>query len=361
MEIIIDKKKLENIALIVSSYVEKKDNTSANSQIQLIAFDNELTLRASDTEIGIEYKIRNCNVIENGSIFINGKKFIDILKSLNNDNIKIKKLEKNIKITQNKTNFSLPIINKYDFSFIENNYEKNPVLISSTELNKGFKMISPAIDNNGTSFQFNCACIDILKDKIVFVGTDSKKLNIYSIEANNEIEDRIIITKKSVIELMKLLNEEVKVYKNKTYFIIENDNFMFYTKLALIDYLPYKEVIPQREPAQLIKINNENFLNEIKKLSSVSTKTELIFENNKIIFKNHPIDGIDTNETNVISELEIDLNIDEVFDVNLTNKHMIDFLNLNESESFDFKFFTKTAPVIFESKNFMSIITVNKN
>ncbi|WP_267523462.1 DNA polymerase III subunit beta [Campylobacter sp. MG1] len=361
MEIIIDKKRLENIALIVSNYVEKKDNTSTNSQIQLIAFDNELTLRASDTEIGIEYKIRNCNVLENGSIFINGKKFIDILKSLNNDNIKIKKLEKSIKITQNKTNFSLPIINKYDFNFIENNYEKNPILISSNELNKGFKMIVPAIDNNGTSFQFSCACIDILKNKIIFVGTDSKKLNLYTIESNNDNEDRIIITKKSILELMKLLNEEVKVYKNKTYFIIENDNFMFYTKLALIDYLPYKDVIPQREPTQLLKLNNESFLNEIKKLSAVSMKTELTFENNKIIFKNNSIDGNDLNETNVVSELEINSNIDETFEINLTNKYMMDFLNLNENENFDFKFFAKTAPVIFESKNFMSIITVNKN
>ncbi|MBT0881616.1 DNA polymerase III subunit beta, partial [Campylobacter sp. 2018MI27] len=63
MEIQIDKKRLENIALIVSNYVEKKDNTSLNSNILLLAYNNELILRASDSEIGIEYKIQECNII----------------------------------------------------------------------------------------------------------------------------------------------------------------------------------------------------------------------------------------------------------------------------------------------------------
>ena len=361
MEIIIDKKRLESIALIVSSYVEKRDNISLNSNIKLEAKNNELVLKASDSEIGIEYKIRDCNVTENGEIYINAKKLIDILKALNNADIKIKKLDKTIKITQNKTSFSLPIVNEGEFIFLENDSDKIPVMLSAAELNKGFKMILPAIDNNAISMQFNCCYIDILSDKIVFAGSDSKRVNKYTINANNQNQDKIIITKKSAMELIKLLNEEVKVYKNNNYLIIENDNFKFFTKLAMIEFLKYIEVMPKQEPSQVIVINNEDFLNEIKKLSAVSSKCQIVFEPNKITFKNNILNSIDINETNVTSELEINLNINENCETNLTNKHMMDFLNLNEFDTFEFKFYSSSAPVIFESNNFLSLMSANKN
>ena len=361
MEIIIDKKRLESIALIVSSYVEKRDNISLNSHIKISAKDNEIILKASDSEIGIEYKIRDCNITESGDIYINAKKLIDILKALNNADIKIKKLDKTIKITQNKTSFSLPIVNDGEFIFLENNNDKIPVLLSSAELNKGFKMILPAIDNNAISMQFNCCFIDILSDKIVFAGSDSKRVNRYIINANNQSEDKIIITKKSAIELMKLLNEEVRVYKNSNYLIIENDNFKFFTKLAMVEFLKYVEVMPKQNPTHVVTINNESFLNEIKKLSAVSSRCQIIFEQNKITFKNNILNSIDVNETNVTSELELDLNISESYETNLTNKYMMDFLNLNESDTFEFKFYSTSAPVIFESNNFLPLMSANKN
>ncbi|MBZ7985519.1 DNA polymerase III subunit beta [Campylobacter sp. Cr9] len=360
MEILIDKKRLENIALIVSNYVEKKDNTSLNSNILLLASNNELILRASDSEIGIEYKIPDCNIISEGTIFLNAKKLIDILKSLNNDNIKIKKLEKSIKITQNKTNFSLPIANENNFSFLEDENSKTPILISSKELNIGFKMILPAIDNNGISFQFNCCYIDILRDSIVFVGSDSKRIHRYSFIAQNENEQRIIITKKSAQELQKLLNEEVRVYKTNNYLIIENDNFKFFTKLVTIDFLKYVEVMPHKLPTNEVVIKTEEFLNEIKKLSSVCTKCQIEFETGKITFKNNIISD-DINETNATSELEANIVVDEKFEINLTNRHIMDFLHLNENEDFTFKFYSSSAPVILESKNFLSLISANKN
>lgn len=360
MEIQIDKKRLENIALIVSNYVEKKDNTSLNSNILLLAYNNELILRASDSEIGIEYKIQECNIINEGQIFINAKKLIDILKSLDNSDIKIKKLEKSIKITQNKTNFSLPINSENNFSFLEDENSKTPILISAKELNIGFKMILPAVDNNGISFQFNCCYIDILKDNIVFVGSDSKRIHRYSFIAQNEYEQRLIITKKSAQELQKLLNEEVRVYKTNNYLIIENDNFKFFTKLATIDFLRYVEVMPHKLPTNEIIIKNEDFLNEIKKLSAVCTKCQIEFETGKITFKNNALSD-DFNETNATSELETNITIEDKFEINLTNKHMMDFLHLNENEYFTFKFYSSAAPVILESKNFLSLISANKN
>lgn len=360
MEIQIDKKRLENIALIVSNYVEKKDNTSLNSNILLLAYNNELILRASDSEIGIEYKIQDCNVINEGQIFINAKKLIDILKSLDNSDIKIKKLEKSIKITQNKTNFSLPINSETNFSFLEDENSKTPILISAKELNIGFKMILPAVDNNGISFQFNCCYIDILRDSIVFVGSDSKRIHKYSFIAQNEYEQRLIITKKSAQELQKLLNEEVRVYKTNNYLIIENDNFKFFTKLATIDFLRYVEVMPHKEPTNSIVIKTEEFLNEIKKLSAVCTKCLIEFQTGKITFKNN-IMSDDINETNATSELETNINVEGSFEINLTNKHIMDFLHLNENEEFTFKFYSSAAPVVLESKNFLSLISANKN
>lgn len=361
MEILIDKKRLENIALIVSNYVEKKDNTNINSNIHLIANDNTLILRASDSEIGIEYKIFDVNIVENGEIFINAKKLIDILKSLDNKEIKIKKLEKSIKITQNKTNFSIPLISEIGFSFIEQIDNKTPIMISAKELNTGFKMVLPAIDNVGVSFAFCCCYIDVLSDKIVFVGSDSKRIYRYTINANNENESRIIINKKSAQELQKLLNEDVRVYKTSNYLIIENDNFRFFAKLVSIDFLKYIEVMPQKAVNSEVTIDTVGFLHELRKLSAVCQKCALEFESGKITFKTKFLDELDSIETNAISELETDFQVDEKFEIILTIKHLVDFLSLNDDEKFIFKFYASTSPVVLESNNFLSLISANKS
>lgn len=362
MKLLIDRKKVENIISILTNYVEKKDLTSINSNIQIKTLDDSLLLRASDTEIGIEYKIKDCQIIENGEIFINPKQFNDILKVLKNDVlIKIEKDNNCINITQEKTNFTLALFQEdRQFNFIENENNKSEIKLSNSEFSKGIKMVNNAIDNSSLSMQFNCCYIEIAKDKCSFVGSDTKRLNVFDIYVNNNEESKIIITKRAVSEISKLLNENVKFYKNNDYFIIENDNFKFFTKNINLDFLRYKEILPPQEASIKVNLNTKQILNELKKLNVVSSRANIVFDNNKIIFSS--IKEINQlSQSSVKTEIENNININNNFEINITNKHIIDYLNENDEENFVIEYFAQNSPIILKSTNYYALIAVNKN
>jgi DNA polymerase-3 subunit beta len=98
MHIKIEKPILENIVTQTIPFTEKKDNTQITSHILLHA-NEKLTIKATDKEIGIKI-ITDADILEKGTITINGKRLFDIIKALQNKEIEIKNENDTIIITQ---------------------------------------------------------------------------------------------------------------------------------------------------------------------------------------------------------------------------------------------------------------------
>ena len=88
MHIKIQKPVFESIINQALPFTEKKDNTQITSHILLDA-DEKLTIKATDKEIGIKI-ITDADILEKGTITINGKRLFDIIKALQNKEIEIK-------------------------------------------------------------------------------------------------------------------------------------------------------------------------------------------------------------------------------------------------------------------------------
>ena len=160
MEIVIGKKIFENIISSMQPFIEKKDMSQITSHILIQTLDNSIEIKATDYEIGLKAKIDDIEIIKSGSTTINGKKILDIVKKLKDENITLKNEGDQLVITQNQSKFKLPTFNTDEFPTFPQVGDSPKININSSALINSLKKITPSIDNNNPKLELNGALIE---------------------------------------------------------------------------------------------------------------------------------------------------------------------------------------------------------
>ncbi len=339
MKLSINKNTLESAISLCSAYADKKDISSISSHLLFEASDDKLVIKASDFEIGLIYKIKKIKIEKEGFATVQAKSIVDMIKNLSNEEIILETVENSLFIRQKSTKYKLAMFNYEDFPLFPNTEGKDKFDLDSSDLSRSLKKILPVVDTNNPKPSLNGALIDIKGDRINFVSTDTKRLAIYTLNKNSEKEFSLSIPKKAIMEMQKLFYEKIELFYGDNILIAKNENFEFYTKLINDKFPDYEKVIP-RQISQEFTFKTEDFIDSLKKISAVAEKMKLHFNKNKLIFEGMSIDNMEAK-----TELDIELDIKEDFSLNITIKHLIDFLNSIESE--DFKFFVNEPNLAF--------------
>jgi len=217
MKIVINKRELENVLVKSIPFLESKDMSMITSNVLITLNDGVVTVSATNYELGLESTIQCMGIINDGSVIVNGKKLLEIIKILKNDNITIESIKDNLHITQLRSKFKVSL-------FSDGEFPKFPILnddvsidINPTDLIESFRLITPTIDMNNPKYEFNGALVNIKSDGIDFVSTDIKRLSIVSIENKNGNEFSIIIPRVAITEIQKLFFEDIKIYCDDHY------------------------------------------------------------------------------------------------------------------------------------------------
>ena len=345
MHIKIQKPVFESIVNQVVPFTEKKDNTQITSHVLIIA-DDDLILKATDKEIGIKIKTE-AEILKKGKITINAKKLSDIIKALQNKEIEIKKEDDYIIITQDTSIYKLSTFNADEFPEFPNPNDLNELEIKNEEFIDAIKKIFPVIDNNNPKYELNGALFDI-KENTNFVSTDTRRLAVYYSDAKGK-EAKIIVPKRSISEIKRIFNEDMKIFYDDVYLILKDENVMFFTKLINGKYPAYEKIIPQSFKYEITLPKNE-FLSHLKQISIVSNEVKITIRKNEIIFESFSDDLIQAK-----TSFKIDTNIDEfVFAVN--SKYLIDFLNTINNEEFNLCLNEPNIPFELKSDKFITIV-----
>ncbi|CAA6802790.1 MAG: DNA polymerase III beta subunit (EC [uncultured Campylobacterales bacterium] len=351
MKFSIQKNVLENILINIQPYLEKKDFSQITSHILIEAKENSIFINATDHEIGLSYEIKNIEIIEDGKTTTNGKKLLDIIKTLNSKEINLEKINESLYIKQNNSKFKLPVFNHNEFPKFPILENKNEFKIDTYKLIKSIKKITPSIDINNPKFELNGALINIKENKINFVSTDTKRLSIVEIQNNSEQEDiSLIIPKKAINEIQKLIFDEITINYDNQILLIESNNFKFFTKLINGKFPEYQRIIPTNLKYKL-ELNKEKFLSAIKQISIISNEVKISFNKSNIKFESLNEDNIEA-KTNIEANLEID---DDIA-IALNSRFLIDFLNSIENNNFTLGYNDNNLPFTLQSEELLSIV-----
>ncbi len=350
MIINISKSILENILIHAGPFLEKKDTSQITSHVYLSASNSNLTLKATDYEIGFTVTTNELSIIKDGSITANGKKFLDIVRILKDGNINLEVKNNILHISQSHSNFKLPTFSYNEFPVFPSYENKAQISIDSHTLIESLKKITPAIDTNNPKFELNGALIDIKNDFINFASTDTRRLAIVNIQNSGENEISIIIPKKAIVEIQKLFFDNIELYYDETNLIIRSEQYTFFTKLINGKFPEYSRIIP-KEIKNTLLLPKAPMIDAIKQITTISTDVKITFINDLIKFESLSDDNIEAK-----TEMEFMTRFNEPFIMAINSRYLLDFLNSINSSEFNIGLNEGNLPFVLSDNNFKTVV-----
>ncbi|MDD5053260.1 MAG: DNA polymerase III subunit beta [Sulfuricurvum sp.] len=350
MKITVDKSVLENILLHLQPFLEKKDTSQITSHVLLTTDGRTLYVKATDYEIGLVIQTNSVNVEEPGSLTANGKKLLDIIRILKDEEIELDLQKDTLHIRQKRSNFKLPTYKSSEFPSFPTTEGKPNIAINSHLLIESLKKITPATDTNNPKFELNGALIDIKANQINFVSTDTRRLALVHIDSQNDAELSIIVPKKAIIEIQKLFSDNIEIYYDNTHLIIKSQDTLFYTKLINGKFPDYSRIIP-RETQRTIILPKSAIVTAIKQITTISNDLKLTFQSDAILFESLSDDNIEAK-----TAVEIENGFDNPFILAINSRYILDFLSQVNSTEFTLEANESNQPFVLKDQNFKTIV-----
>jgi len=345
MKISVKKNVLEIILANTNNYLDKKDSSIITSQTLVRAKDGEVTLTATDNEIGLAFKAE-CETEENGEFVVNGKQLLNIVKILKDGDITLERSENAVVIKQNNLKYKLPVQNADEFPAFPSTDGKSKFNIHAVTLSKNLKRIQNAIDQASPKKEITGALIDIKEEFVNLVATDSRTLYVYRLENTSSIKKQLIVPKKAIPEIQKIfLDTAIEIYYDDNIFMAIGQNFEFFTKIINGTY-PNYERIGQGDYTQSLELSKAEFVEGIKAINAVSEETKISFsEDGSVAFE-----SVSENGEEAFLRCENSVKgVESEFAIVLKNRYILDFLGNIDGENFTLKFKGKGSPVKFEA------------
>jgi len=350
MKIRAQKQIIESILINLQPFLEKKDASQITSHILFNSQNNKCIVKATDGEIGLKVVTDNIIIESEGSFTANGKKLLDIIRILKDDEIILELLDNTLIIKQKHSKFKLPTFDPNSYPSFPSIEDKPQITLDSLSLIQNLKKISPAIDTNNPKFELNGALINIKNDSTDLVGTDTRRLAIASIPGNNSEELSLIVPKKAILEIQKLFLDQIDIFFDETNLIISNENYFFYSRLINGKFPDYQRIVPTSTKHQIV-LPKKEMIDAIKMITTISQEIKMRLLSDVIIFESLSADNVEAK-----TELEINTGLNEKFELSFNSKYILDFISQVDKNEFTIEFNEPSLPFIVKDNNFITII-----
>ena len=350
MKIRAQKQIIESILINLQPFLEKKDASQITSHILFTSQNDKCIIKATDSEIGLQIITDHILIESEGSFTANGKKLLDIIRILKDDEISIEILDNTLIVKQKHSKFKLPTFDPTAYPNFPAIEEKPQITLDSLSLIQNLKKISPAIDTNNPKFELNGALINIKSNATDLVGTDTRRLAIASIPGSNSEELSLIVPKKAILEIQKLFLDQIDIYYDETNLIITNENYFFYTRLINGKFPDYQRIIPPTVKHS-ITLPKKEMIDSIKMITTISQEIKMTLLSDAIIFNSLSADNVEAK-----TEIELETGLNEKYELSFNSRYILDFISQIDNNEFILEFNEPSLPFIVKDDNFITII-----
>ncbi len=277
MKIIVRKNILYESVTKLAPISEKRSTMPILSNLFISFGKDRSYIYANDLDI-IAVAYLDFYVDEDVNILINGRRFYEILREMNDEDIQMELMENTLKIKQKNTEYLLSIQDPNDFPDLTDIEDINEVKIDGDILLELIDKVSFATSEDETRYIITGMYMEGKDNTVTAVGTDGFRMAILTrvVEGMTDFEG-IVIPLKTLQELKRIVDEKDRV----SLFIAENNikfstgKFMLISKLIEGKFPDFKNVLPESNKNIGI-IDKRLFLKGLKKISAIVDKYELV-------------------------------------------------------------------------------------
>ena len=275
MQIIVDRNVILQPVSKVVSITEKRSLMPILSNI-LIAFGKQRAIvYSTDLEISAITYI-DCKAEEERKIVVHGRKFLDILKELDNGDITVSIQENSMKIEQKKSETTLVLQDPEEFPEIKEIEKKEEFSLEGKQLLDMINKVSFAVSADETRYILTGMHLKGGAGEIAVVGTDGFRMALYQKKIQGlKAFPGITIPKRSVSEIERAIDEDERVLV-----ALDDKHVQFATeKIKLIsriiegNFPEYENVLPAQN-TNTVSAGRDTFLKCLKRVSAIMGRSE---------------------------------------------------------------------------------------
>ena len=324
----------------VTGIVERKHTLPILSNILLEAKNNNLVLTATDLEIQISSQIESSNA-NNFSITVSARKLLDICRALpESSELDLSGTETRMTVKAGKSKFNLQALPSADFPLI-NPSESNAAkfVIEQGKFKALLRQVEFAMAQQDIRYYLNGLLLEIKEGKLNLVGTDGHRLSFTSIAIASDIANQeLILPRKTVVELIKLLNdsdEELAIEFANNQVSFEFSSVKIISKIIDGKFPDYTRVIPQGHQNSF-EIGRMDVLLAMQRASILSNEK---YRGIRMVLSANNLKLISTNSEQEDAEEELELAYQgDSLDIGFNVTYLIDVLNNVQQENVQFSF-----------------------
>lgn len=340
---------LENMN-IVSKAVSQKGATPETECFYLRAENDFLTLMANNGEISIKTRFE-AEIKEEGRILLKAKTFFDIIRLMEDGDIKITVGENNVaKIESGNTFYEIMGLDVSGFPEVSRAERECTLQISQNDLKEAIKKTYFSIGTEEKKATFAGALFEIENGSMKIVTLDGYRLSIVrkKIECDSKYKS-YIIPGKSLNELLKILEESDEIMKiefSDRGAFIKVEKYEFFTRLIDGDFFNYEQIIPEKSLIQAVV--------ERKRLGMALERCSLMItpdsrEPVKMTFRDNELEMVTVSRIGKIEDnVEISKTGNDI-EIGFNHKFLLDILKSLEDDYLTLNFTNNSNPCIIKS------------
>ena len=366
MKILVQQQKALNMLDIAAKFVSKNSTLPILQNIYLKASIDSLLIRATDMEKYVEIEIP-CEVQIEGAITINAKTFLDILKTIESENIELSVDQKTniMTIKTPKDTFDINGIAASEYVALPEVPQENSFVLDTLAFSKGIDHVEYAVTEKSFSPVLTGVLMKTGKwdasNKLIFVGTDSFRLSEYRVNHTNASDFSLIMPKALVNDMRTVVNfaigkevADMKVNYSENLiafsFVIEDIKIIATSLLIQGNFPEYEreEVLPTQFVTKVMLDKNEceKAIRKIWILTrDINNFIQIETKDSKVVISSGKTDkGAGTTELAAIIDGE-----PLTFAVN--GRYISDFIKKIESDTLVFNIINSQKPVVLMDKD----------
>ena len=355
---------LQNINSVVDKSTSSNKPILSNFVIRTVEGEgSKVEFSSTDYELSLVERVE-AEIIEPGSICVNAKKVFDIVKELQDEDVKIRSTEQLwIHITCGSSEMRLPSVEVglYPQTVLEDLPQS--VTISVDDLKQCIDMTLFAAITNESRRNLMGVCLSTTSDQQTrWLSTDGHRLAqiLKSVDDLNFSEDQeVIVPRKALTEVRRtadLFGQTVVISFDERVMQFTGGRISFKTRLIEGKFPNCDPIIPKDNTMEII-VNRESFINSLRIVSSISSEklrpVKLLISQGVLKLESEKADYGE-----VVDEIEIGYEGDP-FQIGFNSRYLLDVLIVIESEDIKLECKNSMSPTIIKStvdESFLSVI-----
>jgi DNA polymerase-3 subunit beta len=252
--------------------------------VLLTAANDQLTVTAYDTELGIQTVIKatdspTLDIVESGAIVLTARYLIEIVQKLPSAGVMIDSNGVVATIASGKSTFTLNGMDYREYPILPEMTSQYAFPLPVTEFKDLIRHTAFATTDSEVRPTLTGVLINISGDNVTFTATDSHRLALQSktvVLLADQTDVSMIVPAKSLEELDKIMNDEkaeatIQLAFNQM--LIQFQNTSLYTRLIEGNYPDVSRIIPTSFVTE-IEVDGEEFNNCIDRASLLAKDNE---------------------------------------------------------------------------------------